>query len=549
MSQHRAGLRAKSTHFAGRGPGPAAESSGFRAVLEYHGAGLSGSRSGGNGWEPCVNIEYMVAARERIARSRMLLLAIVILAAAGARATGEPGEGAYFDPKRPLDAELQMSVPDGFTLAAVGDCIISRPLSQKRASDAAFDAAVRILRGADAAFGNLETSILDVRSFAGHPNSGAADWGLTALPDVAGDLAELGFDLLSRANNHALDWGVEGMRETGRRLDEVGLVHAGVGENRGLARAPQYYESAKGRVALVSLTSTYAEAAAASPARGATSGRPGVNALRVRRFTRVPPDTMRTLARVEGAMKAARGEPVEEPGETPVELSLFETEFRLGEDFAYRYEMDAQDLAETLRAIRLGKQHADLLVLSLHAHQAAFDEQSPGDFLQELAYRAIDAGADAVVTHGIHHLGPVEVYAGKPIFYGLANFFWSDIQEPLDPLLHEAYADRVAQAFPDPAAVTDADLSALLNADDFDDERTFQTIIAVSRFEAGRVAEIRLHPVDLGYGRRLPDSGVPRLASPAQGRSILERLEEISAPYGTRISLEKNVGVIRPGRP
>jgi poly-gamma-glutamate synthesis protein (capsule biosynthesis protein) len=338
------------------------------------------------------------------------------------------------------------------------------------------------------------------------------------------------------------------MRETGRRLDEAGLVHAGVGENRGLARAPQYYESAKGRIALVSLTSTYAPSSAASPARGATAGRPGVNALRVQRFVLVPPESMRALAGIEAAMAAARGEPVEDADETPAELSLFETEFRLGEGFSYRYEMNPLDLAEILQAIRLGKQHADFLVVSLHAHQAAFDEASPGDFLQELAHRAIDAGADALVTHGIHHLGPVEVYAGKPIFYGLANFFWSDIQEPLDPVLHEAYAERVAEAFPDAAAVTDADLTALLNVDDFDNERTFQTIIAVSRFEAGRVAEIRLHPVDLGYGRRLPDSGVPRLASRAQGRPILERLREISAPYGTRISLESNVGVIRPGR-
>lgn len=491
----------------------------------------------------------MAGARKKITRSRALLLALGVFAAAAARAADEPVEADSFDPKRPPAAELQTSVPDGFTLAAVGDCIISRPLSQKRASDTAFDAAVEILRGADATLGNLETPILDVRSFAAHPNSGADDWGLTALPAVAGDLAELGFDLLSRANNHALDWGVEGMRETGRRLDEAGLVHAGVGENRGLARAPQYFASKKGRIALVSLTSTYAPSSAASPARGSTSGRPGVNALRVQRLTLVPPDSMRALAGIEAAMNAARGKPVEGAGGPPAELSLFEKEFRLGEAFSYRYEMNPLDLAEILQTIRLGKQHSDFLVVSLHAHQTAFDEESPGDFLRELARLAIDAGADAFVTHGIHHLGPVEVYAGKPVFYGLANFFWSDIQEPLDPVLHEEHADRVAHAFPDAAGVTDADLTALLNADGFDDERTFHTVIAVSRFEAGRVAEIRLHPVDLGYGRRLPDSGVPRLASPAQGRSILERLREISAPYGTRISLEKNVGVIRPGSP
>ncbi|HXN09347.1 MAG TPA: hypothetical protein VN860_06760, partial [Candidatus Acidoferrales bacterium] len=34
------------------------------------------------------------------------------------------------DPKRPLNAELQTSVGEGFTLTAVGDLIMSRPLSQ-----------------------------------------------------------------------------------------------------------------------------------------------------------------------------------------------------------------------------------------------------------------------------------------------------------------------------------------------------------------------------------------------------------------------------------
>ncbi len=442
-----------------------------------------------------------------------------------------------------------MSVRDGFTLATVGDCIISRPLSHKRANDAEFDRAVKILRGADATFGNLETVILDIRNFQGYPDSGSEDWGLVALPAVARDLARMGFDLLARANNHSLDWGIAGMRETSRWLDEAGLVDAGVGENRGLARAARYFESEKGRIALISLATSYKASSAATPAVGSTAGRPGLNALRLERFVVMPPESMSALAAIKRAMDAARGKTVEAASAPATALSLFETEFRHGERFAYRYEMNALDLAEILKSIRLGKQHADFVVATIHAHESAFDEESPGDFLRELAHRAIDAGADAFVTHGIHHLGPIEVYAGKPIFYGLANFFWSDAQEPLDPILHETHAARVAQVFADPAATTDADLTALLNATEFNNERTFQSIIAVSRFESGRIAEIRLHPIDLGYGRRIPDSGVPRLASAAKGRPILERLAAISAPYGTQIRIQKNVGVIRAESP
>ena len=167
-------------------------------------------------------------------------------------------------------------------------------------------------------FGNLETSILDVREFEGYPDSGAEDWGLTGLPAVAEDLVEMGFDLLSRANNHALDWGIAGMRETSRWLDEAELVHAGTGENRGLARAPQYYESDKGRIGLVSMVSTYKASSAATPALGSTSGRPGVNALRVARFTTVPPEAMSALVGLQRAMDQARGKHADEVVETAV---------------------------------------------------------------------------------------------------------------------------------------------------------------------------------------------------------------------------------------
>src|SRR5262249_37560383 len=39
----------------------------------------------------------------------------------------------------------------------------------------------------------------------------------------------------------------------------------------------------------------------------------------------------------------------------------------------------------------------------------------------EIAHAAIDAGADIVVGHGPHYCLPVEMYKGKPIFYGLSN--------------------------------------------------------------------------------------------------------------------------------
>jgi poly-gamma-glutamate capsule biosynthesis protein CapA/YwtB (metallophosphatase superfamily) len=44
------------------------------------------------------------------------------------------------------------------------------------------------------------------------------------------------------------------------------------------------------------------------------------------------------------------------------------------------------------------------------------------DYMKEIAHAAIDGGADAVIGHGPHYSLGVEVYKGKPIFYGLGSF-------------------------------------------------------------------------------------------------------------------------------
>ncbi len=521
--------------------------------------------------------------RERERRRASVILAggpviVAGLVLAGARmaaaTTPVAPAGALFDPRRPPERELEMSVADGFTLAAVGDCIISRPLAPLLKREAAFAAVVGILREADAAFGNLETSIIDIRGFKGSPQGGADDWSLVSLPEVAQDLKALGLDLVSRANNHAMDWGVEGMRETGARLDEAGLVHAGAGETRAQARAARYLETGMGRVGLVSMSSSLAERATALPPAGEAPGRPGLNALRTTRTTIVTGAMMEALVglgrsmetagaecaariggsgarapatAVAGTSASARGKPDEaSPGKVPEEITLFDTTFRIGERPGYHYAMDPIDLAENLRSIRQGKQHSDFLVATIHAHETGLGCDEPGDFLPVFAHAAIDAGADAFLGHGVHHLGPIEIYKGRPIFYGLGNFIWSDIQEPIAADLYERHRDLLAAAFGDPSKATDADLTALLNAAGFNDELVFQTIVAVSRFAGGRLSEIRLYPVDLGYGLKLTKSGVPRRAAPALARTILERLQRISRPYGTTIGIEDNVGLIRP---
>ena len=98
----------------------------------------------------------------------------------------------------------------------------------------------------------------------------------------------------------------------------------------------------------------------------------------------------------------------------------------------------------------------------------------------------------------------------------------------------------------DAATTTDAEFNAMWNALVFGGDVWYQSVVTTSRFEKGRLAEIRLHPVDLNYAARGADRGVPRPATAEVARTILERLQRLSQPFGTRIAIEQGVGVIRP---
>jgi poly-gamma-glutamate capsule biosynthesis protein CapA/YwtB (metallophosphatase superfamily) len=460
-----------------------------------------------------------------------------------------------FDPRRPITQELHTDVPNGFTVGAVGDLIISRPLSQYSERLAGFKAVLQLLHTGDVLYGNLETTIFDPRNFAGAPYSWDGDWTNSSLPAVAKDLRAMGFAIVSRANNHALDWGLEGMRETSRWLDEAGLIHAGIGENRGLARAPQFLETAKGRVALVSIASTFRPTTDALPQHGAAPGRPGLSALHVSRTTVLPDAAMTALAKTDCAIQGHHC------GETPETLELFDVKYRRGAAFAYDYAMDPEDLAEILKSIRAARENADFVIVSIHSHECSNGCDDPdrprgaGDFLKSLAHEAIDSGADMFVTTGNHNLNAIELYRSKvrgvrPIFYGLGNFFWSDVQDPLPHDLYQGNRALLAQAWEDPAKATDYDLTAPLNHDSFAHDFTFRSVIAQSRFDGNQLAELRLYPIEDGYGDRLPLSGIPRLVKdPGVCAAIFKQITDANAQFGLPpldLNVVKNVAILRP---
>jgi poly-gamma-glutamate synthesis protein (capsule biosynthesis protein) len=418
----------------------------------------------------------------------------------------------------------------------------TRALAPLADADDGFAEVVARLRAADAAFGNLELTVAERDDPDAWVWSAPEDWSLGSEPHVISDLRELGFDVVGRANNHAMDRGPAGMRTTGRLLDEVGIAHAGAGEDRSQACAPRFFETARGRVGVVSVT-TNPSPRDVAPALDAFAGlapRPGIHALALTPVVRVPSETHETLRRLHDRMTDAMGEWMTgQPG-----LSLFRTTFEVGDELSIDYVPDPDERRAALWSIRQSAAQADVTILAVHAHQGDDDPSNPLPYLRELARDAVDAGADVVAVSGPHVPAPVEIRDGKPIFYGLSNFIWSDLGGPLPAYFWRATRAILGDEI-DPRSMSEAELIARLNDDGFSDPWIFRAVLAEVVFGDDRIAEIRLHPLDLGIGLPITRRGVPRTASSEVGREICERVAAISAPLGTDIDVSDGIATVR----
>lgn len=438
-----------------------------------------------------------------------------------------------------------------FSVSAVGDCIVTRPLLSLASGDRAFADVVTLLRSADAAFGNLETSIVDLTDTAATPSALPDDWATRAQPETALDLRALGFDVFGRANNHSTDWGVGGLLETSLWLDEAALVHAGAGATLAAARAPRYLETDAGRFGLVSMTTSAASGIApALDAFGEVPARAGVHALAVRTTIVVTPKVMRALLAIRQADPesdvAWLAQHIDAEGDPPPTLELFGRRFELGDAMGVRHEIDDEALAGNLRAIQQASQHADVVVAAAHSHQGDSRPGEPHDFLRRWGHEAVDHGADIVVISGPHRLAPVELYRGRPIFFGLGNFVWSEIEEPIQRYFYDESRSMLRERFDDVSAVTDADLTGVLNENSFGNDGTFQAVLARVRLGPDGLEELRLHPVDLGRHEPVTRRGVPRTPAPEVAEEILEQLRAISEPLGTTVKLDGGTGLVMP---
>lgn len=236
------------------------------------------------------------------------------------------------------------------------------------------------MRAAELVFANLECCLYQP------PEGHTVEYeGFYADPDIAGEALRLGgIAAVGLANN--VNYGNAAIRHSIARIDRLGVAHTGAGADLAAARAPAIVERAGLRVGFQQRSSVYWPTNHEASEKGG-----GIAVIRGHTAYQVPAHKTRPDV-----------PPMNRPGVPPVVVTWA--------DRAY--------LAAFAADIAALRRQADIVVASCHWGLG----EEVLDYMPEIAHAAIDAGADIVIGHGPHYSLPVELYHGKPIFYGLGSF-------------------------------------------------------------------------------------------------------------------------------
>ena len=339
-----------------------------------------------------------------------------------------------------------------------------------------------LLKG-DVVFTNFEATVAEK----GQPNETVPREGNSLTPPEAMDaLKDLGFNILSLANNHSWDLRIPGIQNTIQEANRRSLAHAGTGNTLEEAAAPGYLHTPKVTVALVAVAS-----GAIRPGAPATATRPGENELRV------------------------------EAGNKPNE----------------------EDAQRILQGIRDASKRADLVIVYQHNHvydkpfgtifaEELPDRLVPPDWIKKWTHVEVEAGANVVVMHGAPVVQGVEIYHGRPIFYDLGNFIFNlpltEATQLLEPIVWESVVASVE--------FQGKNLQSI----------KFRPIV-LNQMGQGQVDTQDDHPYSLPEFPRpfIATRGLPKPATGEQARYILERLADLSRPFGTTVVVKDDTAEIK----
>ena len=417
------------------------------------------------------------------------------------------------------------------TLALTGDSIIMQRLSPFQ--EPAFTGLFDLIRGADAAFTNLETLFHDYEAPPAHESGGT--W-MRSDPPILKELVWAGFDLVSRANNHAGDYGPLGSAITSRYVREAGLVEAGVGKSLAEAREAKFLETPRARIALIAAASTFTPSSRAGNTRGDMPARPGLSPLRFTTTYLVTPERLADLKRVAAELSG-------QPPAAGDSVNFGGRRYVAGAVPGQRTEPNQADVDEIARVVRSAAALADIVIVSLHCHEGGADRSVPADFIPIFARAVVDAGADIFVGHGPHVLRGVEIYKGKPILYSLSNFIFQN--ETLLRMPADSYEQYELGADAQPSDYLDARYDK--DRRSFPSDRDYwDSVVATTKWEGSRFVELQLHPITLGFQTSRAERGRPKLASGADASRILDTMTTRSKAFGATVVVKNGVGIVSP---
>lgn len=302
-------------------------------------------------------------------------------------------------------------------------------------------------------------------------------------PGIARSLAEVGLDVVSIANNHACDFGAEGMFDTINALEQAKVAAIGGGRNVDDAFEPVIQEIKGLKIAHFGISSTL------PPGFAAAANRPGIAPIRARSRFYIDSITLD-----------------EQPGISPwVETSVL-----------------ADDLNYACRKIAEAKKQADVIIVNMHwgiPHGWCALFQGPlADYQKPLAYGLIDAGADLIVGHHPHVIHGIERYKQGVIAYSLGNFLFHSMSDD--------HVTKLTTKYPP------------YNVDSLEKGEAREAVIMETDIVAGQMKQLRFYPVALngrGEPEYLPEEAAVR---------VLQRLNKLSNPLGTEVTLDGIVGVM-----
>ncbi|MBR5542707.1 MAG: CapA family protein [Oscillospiraceae bacterium] len=419
---------------------------------------------------------------------------------------------------------------------AVGDIIIQKRIFEGYEG---FSELAPFIREGDARFFNLETTLNHEGETCASQFSGGTY--LRTNPEVLDDLRGFGFNMTSFNNNHVLDFWYDGFKCTLDAVKKSGLVHSGAGMNLAEASAPKYLETKNGRVALISVSTSFGASAMAGEQTARVPGRPGINGLRVGSYVELPREDLDYIKKIADKTKInVETEIIRKEGYY-AELADDEAEFgsmkfKLGDTARVVKTINKEDIARVDKAIYEAKLQADYIMISIHSHGLAGDaKENPSEYLIDFAHHCIDEGANAIVGHGPHLLRPIEVYKDCPIFYSLGDFVLQLYDIEFAP--EDFFAKHGLHAHSSTVHELLKKRSKDFTVGLMTDPRMFRAVIPLWETEGGKLTKLTLMPVEMSMDGNRSEQGLPRRS---KNPEIAEYLAKMCEPFGTKIKMKKD---------